>query len=369
MLALVAGIVASCTPAASRATTSTTTSSSTTSTTLPPSTSTSSTSTTTTTTTIPQSFQVAPTATFNVSEPDATTETPQCSTTPGRFFQVEVRYPVLAGDSQAHPGAPYPVIVFAHGFAVTPDTYVELLDAWVQAGFVVVAPIFPDENAYMVDKYGGPSSPAANCLEHDELNEPGDIPATLDELGALAKKGSHSPLSGLVDMKRIGLAGQSDGGNVMAALAFDSAQYKAQLAALPTRPRAVAILSGQAMPGTTVPYTASSASPPLLMVQSNADTCNLPGTATTLYGYLQADPTRWFVELLGAQHLPPYTGGDPSHFAVVAKVTTEFFELELGWRSQGLTASSVSAAGTSPNIAQVYTTTVPSIPNPQTVYC
>lgn len=366
MLALVTGVVlASCNFGTSKATTTTT------STTAPPTSSSTSSSTsstsTTTTTTIPRSFQVA-TASFAVSEPDAVTGTAQCSTTPGRYFSVEVFFPGTAG-SHEHPGAPYPVIVFAHGFDVTPDTYAALLRAWASAGFVVVAPVFPDENAYAVDKAGGPQSSGGYCLEHDEVNEPGDIPATLEELGALAKKGSKSLLSGIVDMKRIGLAGQSDGGNVMAALMFDSAQYGAEQAALPTRPGAVAILSGQAMPGTAVPYAASSSSPPLLMVQSNTDTCNLPQAATTLYGYLQADPVRWFIELLGAQHLPPYTGEDPSHFGVVEKVTTEFFELELGWRAKGLTASSVSAAGTSPNISQVYTTTVPSIPNPPTESC
>ncbi len=41
----------------------------------------------------------------------------------------------------------FPLIVFGHGFAVTPQPYAPLPRAWARAGYVVVAPIFPLENA------------------------------------------------------------------------------------------------------------------------------------------------------------------------------------------------------------------------------
>ncbi|NNN09190.1 MAG: chlorophyllase, partial [Acidimicrobiaceae bacterium] len=42
------------------------------------------------------------------------------------------------------------MIVFAHGYDVSPDIYSALLNSWVRAGFVVVAPFFPDEKASAV---------------------------------------------------------------------------------------------------------------------------------------------------------------------------------------------------------------------------
>ena len=72
-----------------------------------------------------------------------------------RTLVTEIRYPTAQGlpDGAERPDATpiakssgYPVIVFAHGYDVTPDTYAPLLDAWVRAGFVVVAPFFPDES-------------------------------------------------------------------------------------------------------------------------------------------------------------------------------------------------------------------------------
>src|SRR6266851_8303229 len=61
--------------------------------------------------------------------------------------------------------APFPLIVFGHGFALTPQTYTRLLDTWTRAGYVVAAPAFPVESA---NAPGGPD-------QSDLGNEPGDI--------------------------------------------------------------------------------------------------------------------------------------------------------------------------------------------------
>src|SRR6266699_2599615 len=75
-----------------------------------------------------------------------------------RVLVTAVRYP-----TRGH--APFPLIVFAHGFALTPQIYGRLLDAWARAGYVVAAPVFPVENA---NAPGGPN-------RGDLANEPGDI--------------------------------------------------------------------------------------------------------------------------------------------------------------------------------------------------
>ena len=56
-----------------------------------------------------------------------------------RTLDTTVRYPATGGS--------YPLIVFAHGFALTPVTYQALLSAWARAGYVVAAPWFPLEKA------------------------------------------------------------------------------------------------------------------------------------------------------------------------------------------------------------------------------
>ena len=46
-----------------------------------------------------------------------------------RPLETVVRYPATGG--------PYPLIVFGHGYALTPGTYSRLLQAWARAGYVV----------------------------------------------------------------------------------------------------------------------------------------------------------------------------------------------------------------------------------------
>ncbi len=69
-----------------------------------------------------------------------------------------IRYPTRAT-------GPLPLIVFGHGFAVTPAYYFRLLRAWARAGYVVAAPVFPLENA---NAPGGPN-------ESDLVNQPRDM--------------------------------------------------------------------------------------------------------------------------------------------------------------------------------------------------
>src|SRR6476469_7805203 len=69
-------------------------------------------------------------------------------------------------------GGPHPLIVFAHGFALTPGTYSRLLRAWTRAGYVVAAPVFPLEDA---NAPGGPD-------ESDLINEPQDVSVVISRL-------------------------------------------------------------------------------------------------------------------------------------------------------------------------------------------
>jgi fermentation-respiration switch protein FrsA (DUF1100 family) len=195
---------------------------------------------------------------------------------------------------------PFPLIVFGHGFAVTPGLYARLLDAWARAGYVVAAPVFPVENA---NAPGGPD-------ESDLLNQPGDVSFVISRLLA-ANADGHSPLHGLIDPARIAAAGQSDGGETAFAVAYDSRF-------LDRRVRAAVILSGGKLPGgQLVPGT------PLLAVQGTEDRVNPPRFTNELFR--AASRPKFLLTLYGAGHLAPYTTND-TELRLVERVSIAFLD-------------------------------------------
>ncbi len=254
-------------------------------------------------------------------------------TLPERVLVTEVRYPTTNGSPGAatrgaHPAyrrGPYPVIVFAPGYNVTPDTYRKLLDFWVRHGFVVAAPTFPDTNpaAVAAARFGDP--------EDDLTNQPGDVAFVTREVLRAARV-SSSPcrvLHGLVDGAQVGLAGQSDGAETVGALAFDKNDLAA---AAGLRYRAVAVMSGQELDMAPGAYGAAPGAPALLVVQSATDRCNPPQESGALYAAVPiAD--KWFLKIFHASHLGPYDASAPAAFGVVARVSTYFFAQTLHGRS------------------------------------
>jgi pimeloyl-ACP methyl ester carboxylesterase len=208
-----------------------------------------------------------------------------------RPIETIVRYPTSNG---AHP-----LIVFGHGFALTPAVYGALLDAWARAGFVVAAPVFPLGNAHAP---GG-------ATESDLVNQPKDMSVVISRLlGLNAQRGA---LGGRIDASRIAVAGHSDGAETALAVAYDR-RYR------DPRVRAAIVLSGAALPGMG-PFARRG--PPLLAVQGTADPINPPG-ATAAYFRLARRP-KFLLWLLGAAHLPPYTDERPQ-LDVVEHATLAF---------------------------------------------
>ncbi|HEY1737649.1 MAG TPA: hypothetical protein VGI86_03010 [Acidimicrobiia bacterium] len=281
--------------------------------------------------------------------------------TPERVLRTEIRYPTVAGvkgraetagAKPASVGRPFPLVVFAHGYDVTPDTYAALLDSWVRAGMVVAAPIFPDTNAAAVTADHDSSLPEA-----DDVNEPDDVAFVTNALvGASARTSAVCPLlHRLVATAKIALAGQSDGADAVAALGYAAAY------AVPTPPlRAVVVLSGSEEPSPTghvADYRATASSPALLVVQSATDTCNPPQDSTALYNAI-VQPNRWFLTIRAGDHLPPYTdSADPQDFAAVASVTTKFLSLELAGTTPG--AAFLRLGNATPTIASLKTGAAP----------
>jgi len=256
------------------------------------------------------------------------------------------------------------VIVFAHGYDLLPSTYQVMIDAWVRAGFVVVAPVFPVDNANNIKALGGWSNPNALQAEDDEFHEPNDIAFVVQELVSAASD-SASQLHGLIDVHHVALVGQSDGANVIGALVYDQA-YRAVYDAMPVHPMAVALLSGApfARPNQTPPdsYSSPPNPPAELSSESTGDYCNPQSQAALLYSKVQG--LKWFLVIDGATHLAPYTGLSP-WAAPTEAATTAFFEAELGWRSATAAMKALTAAGNTATVTRLVSGgNGPSVPSP-----
>jgi dienelactone hydrolase len=200
---------------------------------------------------------------------------------------------------------PFPLLMFAPGFMQCGSTYSDLLRAWASAGYVVAVVNFPRTDCQV----------GAAAYEPDLVNQPGDMSYVLSRLLALSAQ-SHDPWSGLLNRHEIGAAGQSDGGDTVAALAANGCCADQRL-------KGVAVLSGAEWPPMPGRYFAQGA-PPMLFVQGTADTINPPWTSLQLYTADQAG-TRYYLDLFGADHMIPYVGTNPVE-QVVARVTVAFFD-------------------------------------------
>jgi pimeloyl-ACP methyl ester carboxylesterase len=223
-----------------------------------------------------------------------------------------VRYPASGASSEndvsrasaARGAGPFPLVVFGHGFAVTPSIYAPLLHALAAAGYVVAAPVFPLGNA---NAPGGPD-------EQDIVNQPGDMSFVVSQMLA-ANSSPHGLLSGLVDPSRIAVAGHSDGGETALATAYDR-DYR------DSRVRAAIILSGAKISGPER-LVFPAGGPPLLATQGSADKLNRPKDTRAFFDL--APRPKFLLTLLGAGHLPPYTYEQPQ-LSIVERVTVAFLD-------------------------------------------
>lgn len=254
-----------------------------------------------------------------------------------RTLRTYVRYPALGPadgtDLRNAPAAridgPFPLVIFGHGFAVTPDLYTHLLQTWTRAGYVVAAPVFPLGSA---NAPGGPN-------ESDLVNQPADMRFVISQL-LTSSSDASGPLAGLVDRKAIAVSGQSDGGDTALAAAYDR-DYR------DPRITAAAILSGAEIRGVGG-YTFPPDSPPLLATQGTVDTINTP--AETDLFFEGARRPKYLLRLLGAEHLPPYHDEQPQ-LGIVERVTIAFFDAYLKHRPGALRR--LASVGRVPGVASL----------------
>lgn len=221
-----------------------------------------------------------------------------------RVLPTEVLAPVIpaAAASGRLARGLFPLVVFAPGYRQCDQVYTHLLHQWASAGYVVAAVEFPRTNCHV-----------AAPDEYDLANQPADMGYVIGRLVALSRR-SRGALAGLVDQAEIAVAGHSDGGDTVAALA-------ASTCCLDRKVDAAIVLAGAEWTPLPGRYFAAAA-PPMLFVQGTADSWNPPPASVQLY---RADTTgrRYYLELFGANHFTPYQGSGPPE-PVVARVTVDF---------------------------------------------
>ena len=236
---------------------------------------------------------------------------------------------VAVGDVQAGRAARCPLIAFGPGFMQCGGPYADLLRAWASAGYVVAAVNFPRSDCLT----------GAAATESDLVNQPADMSYAITALLRSSAAG-NGPLAGRLSGREIAIAGQSDGGDTVAAIGANSC-------CTDRRVRAVAVLSGAewpAMPGTFF----GRAPVPMLFTQGSADTVNLPGCSVAMY---RADPARarFYLDLAGADHTGPYWGTN-RYERIVARVTLAFFDrYVLGQRAASRAMRRAGNAGRLPD--------------------
>jgi predicted dienelactone hydrolase len=228
--------------------------------------------------------------------------------TPGRVLRTLIRRPAGA------PG-PLPLVVFAHGYNVEPETYEPLLDAWAAAGYLVAAPECPGSARDL------PGTPVP-----DYAAQARDISFVITSLlGGLA---------GPIAPGEITVAGHSDGGTAVTIMALNAAYTDARV-------KAYINLAGQIPPDVPGPWATAPESATLLVAVGSHDQYGNLALSTAMF-----DAARMPKALLvvpGGDHLDTFVASTPSAEAVRA-ATTRFLALVFAGGTHAFTPTQLRAA-------------------------
>ncbi len=174
-------------------------------------------------------------------------------------------------------GGPFPLVVFVHGYDITPLAYARFCRSLARAGFVVAAPSFPLEDP----------TRGFGVTRSDLPNEAVDVSFVVDAL-------YRSPLRSSL-AQEVAVVGHSDGADVALMVGYELHLFD---------PRVRAIVADAPDP---IDRPIRNGGPPLLLIQGDADPVVPYASSQEVFAELRV-PTA-YVTLLGAGHLPPIQGG------------------------------------------------------------
>src|SRR5262245_33154582 len=228
---------------------------------------------------------------------------------PSRTLVTTIYYPASGAPTSATPAPPpatgaFPLIVFAHGYAIDAAAYAPLLHDLAVGGYVVAAPDFPGTST----AYPGGANRA------DTLQQPADLSFVITSM--LATSVAPGLLHDTIDPNEVGDSGQSDGGVTAAASAFNTC-------CIDPRIKAATILTGGAFgfdgqwfpPGT----------PPVMFVHAVDDEINPYGASTSMFA--QAQSPKYLLTVEDGSHLEVYV--DPPWEPEIAQAMIAFYDLHL----------------------------------------
>jgi dienelactone hydrolase len=224
-------------------------------------------------------------------------------------------------------GGPFPLVVFAHGYAATPSYYGNLLPRLAAAGYVVAAPTYPLLS-------GQPAGPTDTVGWEDLFADTWTVTTNVLDLAA----GGDPALAGLIDPARIAVAGHSDG----AAIAFGDGFQPFRL-----DPRVRAVVSYAADFGALGPYQPNGR--PVLHVLSDQDEYN-PYDQAINWDRANLQGPKYTVSLWNANHSDPYTNPGESHFSLVVAVTIAFLDTTLKAHPETMDRAAIGI-GAQPSLA------------------
>jgi predicted dienelactone hydrolase len=247
---------------------------------------------------------------------------------PSRTLDTFVYYPATtaAGTPPDRGGAPYPLVVFAHGFGETPDLagFTSILSRWASAGFVVAAPLFP------LTRGDAPGNPDLA----DYVHQPGDMSFVITQLLAQSAQPGNV-LHGMIDPGEIGAAGHSLGGVTTLGVVTNSCCRD-------RRVRAAIVMSGDQI---TFPSgrTVWASAPPLLFVHGSADP--VVPYAASLYAFNRAHAPKGLLTILGGDHSSPVDDSTAA-FPSIVSVTTAFLDRYVAHRRPSTPLTDITSGPT-----------------------
>ncbi len=218
----------------------------------------------------------------------------------------------------------FPLVVFSHGYAVTPDFYAPMLERWAAAGFVVAAPTYP----ILSGEPGG-----ASHVDYEQT-----FADTSFVISAIVGLGADDPIGAIVDPSRVAAAGHSDGEVIAFGVGFLECCRD-------PRVRSVIAMAGN-LENAGNPHVRDTGLP-VLHVMETGDEYD-PYPASIAWDRANLTAPRWMLTLEGATHVPPYqVPGDP-HFELLVDAVVDFLDGTLEGRTDRLErmAATIAAAPT-----------------------